>query len=79
MYKSSEPSGFSFAFHELEHITDSDWTLHVSDEVTFVSLLSWNEDDLDLGDTSSWSSSAQKLSDSSLDRFDFHVVIIISN
>lgn len=67
--RSSESSGFSFAFHELEDITNSDGTLDVSNKVTLVGFFSGDQDDLDLGDTSSRSGSAQKLSDSSLDWF----------
>lgn len=52
-YLSSESACFSFAFHEFEDISDSDWSFDVTDEVTFVSFFSGDEDDLDLGDTSS--------------------------
>lgn len=79
IYKSSKPSGFSFALHEFEDVADPDWALDISDEVTLVGFLSGDQDDLDLGDTSSGSGSAEQLGDSSLDGFCFHVVIIIFN
>ena len=79
MDRSSESSGLSFAFHEFEDVSNSDGSLDISDKVTFVCLFSGDKDDFDLGDTSSGSGPAQKLSDSCLYGFDFHVVIIIFN
>lgn len=55
---SSESSGFSFAFHEFKDVSDSDGSLNVSDKMTLIGLLSWNEDDFDLGDTSSGAGSS---------------------
>ena len=52
-YRSSESACLSFALHEFEDISDSDWAFDVTDEVTFVCFFSGDEDDLDLGDTSS--------------------------
>ncbi len=77
-YKSSESTGFSFTFHKFKDISYSDGTFYVTDKVTFVSFLTSNEYDLDLGDTSSWSCSSEKLGDSGFDWFWFHVAIIIS-
>ena len=79
MDRSSEPSGFSFTFHELEDVSHSNGSLHISDEVTLVGLFTGDQDDFNLGDTSSGSCSSQKLSDSGLDWLNFHVVIIIFN
>ncbi len=50
---SSESSGLSFTFHEFEDVSDSDWALDVSDEVSFVGLFTGDEGDLNLRDTSS--------------------------
>lgn len=47
---SSESPGLSFAFHELEDITDSDGALHIADQMPLVCLFTGNEDDFDLGD-----------------------------
>ena len=77
-YKSSESTGFSFALHKFEDVSDSDGTFYVTNEVTFVGFLTSNENDLDLGDTSSWSCSSEELGDSGFDWFWFHVAIIIS-
>ena len=77
-YKSSEPTGFSFALHKFEDISDSDWALNVTDKVTFVCFFTSDEDDLDLGDTSSWSCPSEELCDSGFDWFWLHVAIIIS-
>ena len=52
-YTSSESTGFSFAFHELEDVAETDGALDVSDEVSFVGFLSGDEDDFDLSYTSS--------------------------
>jgi len=51
--ESSESSGLSLAFHELEDISDSDWTLDVSQKVSFVCLFTADENDFNLSDTSS--------------------------
>lgn len=66
-YKSSESTGLSFAFHKFEDISNSDWALDIADKVTLISLFSRDEDDFDLGDTSSRSGSAQQLRDSGFD------------
>jgi hypothetical protein len=38
-FLSSESSGLSFAFHEFKNITDSDWTLDISDKCLFSAYL----------------------------------------
>ena len=64
---SSESSGLSFRFHELQNVSDSDWALHVPDQVSLIGLFSGDEGDFDLSDTTSGSGSAQQLSDSGFD------------
>lgn len=64
MGQSSESSGFTLAFHQFEDVSDSDGALNVADKVSLIGFLSGDEDNLDLGDTSSRSGSAEKLSDS---------------
>lgn len=64
---SSESSGLSFRFHEFQDVANSDWALHVSDEVSFIGLFTGDECDFDLSDTTSRSGSSEKLSDSGLD------------
>ena len=79
VYKSSESSGFSFAFHELEHISNSNGAFNVSDQVSLISFLTGDEDDLDLGDTSSGSGSSKQLCDSGFDWFWVHWLFIFIN
>ena len=77
MHTSSESSGLSFRLHKFENVTDSDWTFHVSDEVSFIGFFTSDKSDFDLGDTTSGSGSAQQLSDSGLDWLWLHVDSII--
>lgn len=76
---SSESSGLSFRFHELQNVSDSDWALHVPDQVSLIGLFTGDEGDFDLGDTSSWSGSSEKLSDSGFDGLWFHWLLLFWN
>ena len=74
--QSSKSSSLSFTFHKFKNISNSAGTFHISDEVSFVGFLTSDKGDFNLGDTTSRSGLSKKLSDSSLDGFCFHSIII---